>query len=154
MDIYIIRTTILSFIVSMLVACSSLPTNIAQPAESSTRWSGGQVIATRDSRYSQPPVLSQSSKRSTEVQVGMASWYGRQFHGRRTSSSPRFDMHAMTAAHRTLPFGTRVRVTRFDNVRSVVVKINDRGPFMRGTVINLSRAQLRELVCLIAVWRV
>lgn len=70
---------------------------------------------------------------------GMASWYGPGFHGRKTASGERFNTHDLTAAHRTLPFGTRVRVEAA-NGRSVVVRINDRGPFTKGKVIDLSRA--------------
>ena len=72
------------------------------------------------------------------VQEGVASYYADQFHGRRTANGETFDMHAMTAAHRSLPFGTRVRVTNLDNGRSVVVRINDRGPFVEGRIIDLS----------------
>ncbi len=75
-----------------------------------------------------------------EIQRGTASWYGERFHGRRTASGEAFDMHGLTAAHKTLPFGTRVRVRNLDNGREVVVRINDRGPFTRGRVIDLSRA--------------
>jgi rare lipoprotein A len=75
----------------------------------------------------------------------MASYYGDSLHGRRTASGERFDMHALTAAHRTLPFGTRVEVTNLENGRSVVVRINDRGPFVEGRVIDLSQAAAREL---------
>lgn len=70
---------------------------------------------------------------------GAASWYGPKFHGRLTASGEPFDMHQLTAAHRTLPFGTRVRVTHVANDRSVVVRINDRGPFHGKRVIDLSR---------------
>jgi rare lipoprotein A len=73
-------------------------------------------------------------------QIGRASWYGRFFHGRRTANGERFDMHAMTAAHRTLPLGSYVRVTNPANSRSVIVRINDRGPYARGRVIDLSMA--------------
>lgn len=76
---------------------------------------------------------------------GVASYYGQRFHGRRTASGERFDMHAMTAAHRTLPFGTSVRVTNPANGRSVIVRINDRGPFTRGRTIDVSEAAAREL---------
>ena len=69
-------------------------------------------------------------------QSGAASWYA---HGRRTASGERFDPGAMTAAHRSLPFGTHVRVTNRANGRSVVVRINDRGPFARGRIIDLAR---------------
>jgi rare lipoprotein A len=75
----------------------------------------------------------------------MASYYADAHHGRRTANGERFDMHALTAAHRTLPFGTRVKVTNLDNGRSVVVRINDRGPYVEGRVIDLSQAAAREL---------
>jgi rare lipoprotein A len=71
---------------------------------------------------------------------GFASWYGGKFHGRLTSSGEVFDTNEMTAAHRTLPFGTLVKVTNLDNGKCVIVKINDRGPFVEGRIIDLSRA--------------
>jgi len=71
---------------------------------------------------------------------GVASWYGGKFHGRMTSSGEVFDTNTLTAAHRTLPFGTVVKVTNLDNGKSVLVKINDRGPFVGGRIIDLSRA--------------
>lgn len=70
---------------------------------------------------------------------GKASWYGGRFHGRTTASGEPFNKFAMTAAHKTLPFGTRVKVTNKNNGKSVVVRINDRGPYKRGRVIDLSR---------------
>jgi rare lipoprotein A len=79
------------------------------------------------------------------VEVGVASWYGQEFHGRPTSSREVFNMNDMTAAHRTLPFGTHVMVTNLENDRSVVVRINDRGPFIRGRIIDLSYAAARVL---------
>lgn len=75
---------------------------------------------------------------------GVASWYGSRFAGRRTASGERFDPSEFTAAHRTLPFGTRVRVTNAAG-KSVVVRINDRGPFHGGRVIDLSQAAAAEL---------
>lgn len=78
-------------------------------------------------------------------QVGLASWYGAEFQGRETTSGERFDMDALTAAHRTLPFGTRVRVTNLSNLQSVVLRINDRGPVPAGRVIDLSWAAARAL---------
>lgn len=75
-----------------------------------------------------------------EYQRGGASWYGPGFHGRRTASGERYDMNALTAAHRTLPFGTLVRVHSLVNGREVEVRITDRGPFIRTRVIDLSRA--------------
>jgi rare lipoprotein A len=76
---------------------------------------------------------------------GTASYYASQFHGRRTASGERFDMGAMTAAHRTLPFGSKVRVTNPANGKSVVVRINDRGPFTRGRTIDVSHAAAERL---------
>ncbi|MEW6343145.1 MAG: septal ring lytic transglycosylase RlpA family protein [Paraburkholderia sp.] len=78
-------------------------------------------------------------------ETGRASWYGRFFHGRRTANGERFDMHALTAAHRTLPLGSYVRVTNPATDRSVIVRINDRGPFARGRVIDLSMAAASAL---------
>ena len=75
-----------------------------------------------------------------EVGRGKASWYGPGFQGRRTASGERFDMNQLTAAHRTLPFGTRVRVRNLQNGREVVVRINDRGPHIRDRIIDLSKA--------------
>ncbi len=77
--------------------------------------------------------------------VGVASWYGGRYHGRRTASGQIFNMHAFTAAHPTLPFGTRVRVTNLANGRSVVVTINDRAPFVKGRIIDVSRHVARRL---------
>jgi rare lipoprotein A len=76
---------------------------------------------------------------------GVASFYGAKFHGRRTASGERFDMHALTAAHRSLPFGSEVRVTDPRSGRSVTVRINDRGPFSRHRTIDLSRAAAQEI---------
>ncbi|WP_420813308.1 septal ring lytic transglycosylase RlpA family protein [Pararobbsia silviterrae] len=77
---------------------------------------------------------------STFSQKGRASWYGGHFNGRKTANGERYDMNAMTAAHRTLPMSAFVRVTNESNGKSIVVKINDRGPFHRGRIIDLSRA--------------
>lgn len=76
---------------------------------------------------------------------GLATWYGKPFHGRRTASGERFDMRQLTAAHRSLPFGTRVRVTNLKNQRQVVVRISDRGPYGKGRVIDLSKAAAGQL---------
>lgn len=79
------------------------------------------------------------------LETGLASWYGRKFHGRRTASGERYDRHAFTAAHRTLPFGTRVRVRSVVTGKEVVVRINDRGPFKRSRVIDLSQTAFNAL---------
>jgi rare lipoprotein A len=86
------------------------------------------------------PALPSTKDPGAEFARGKASWYGPGFHGRRTASGERFDMNALTAAHRTLPFGTRVRVRNTENGREVVVRINDRGPHIAGRIIDLSKA--------------
>lgn len=82
---------------------------------------------------------------ATPLGAGVASYYGRRFHGRRTASGEAFDMNDYTAAHKTLPFGSRVRVTNPRTGESVVVRINDRGPFVRGRDIDLSRSAAEEI---------
>lgn len=79
------------------------------------------------------------------AQKGIASWYGKKFHRRRTSSGERYDMYQMTAAHRTLPFATRLLVTNERNGRQVIVRINDRGPFKKNRMIDLSYAAAKKL---------
>ena len=76
---------------------------------------------------------------------GEASYYGAKHQGKRTASGERFDMNQLTAAHRTLPFGTRVRVTNLNNDKSVLVRINDRGPYARRRIIDLSRKAAQQL---------
>ena len=79
------------------------------------------------------------------VEKGIASWYGRKFHGRPTASGEIYDMHAMTAAHKSLPLPTWVRVRNLDNGKSIVVKVNDRGPFVGDRIIDLSYAAAQHL---------
>lgn len=78
-------------------------------------------------------------------QNGIASWYGKKFHGRKTSNGEIYNMYAMTAAHKTLPLGVSVRVTHIQNGRSFVVRVNDRGPFVAGRIIDLSYAAAQQL---------
>ncbi len=78
-------------------------------------------------------------------QQGLASWYGRKFHGRKTSNGETYDMYAMTAAHKTLPLGTYVRINNLDNGKTLDVRINDRGPFVRGRIIDLSFSAAKAL---------
>lgn len=105
--------------------------------------SGGETAATalepgpgRSIERNQPAV---------PIESGLASFYGAKYHGRLTASGERFDMYALTAAHPRLAFGTRVRVTHLANGRSVTLRINDRGPFLKSRVIDLSLAAAAEL---------
>src|SRR5262249_31576167 len=92
-----------------------------------------------------PVILPQSSE---AIQTGIASWYGPGFHGRRTANGEVFNQHALTAAHRTLPMGSRAVVTNLNTGQSVEVRINDRGPYKSDRVIDLSYAAARR----VGVW--
>ena len=85
------------------------------------------------------------AKEASHALQGVASWYGHPHHGRLTASGQRFNMYELTAAHRTLPLGSRVRVVNLTNGRSVVVTITDRGPFIKNRVIDLSYAAARRI---------
>lgn len=94
----------------------------------------------RPASTSQQQTARSPGGRSSYHEKGIASWYGGKFHGRTTASGERYDMNKLTAAHRKLPFGSRVLVTNLDNGRQVEVRITDRGPFVHGRIIDLSRA--------------
>jgi rare lipoprotein A len=85
------------------------------------------------------------SKAPSHTLQGVASWYGYPHHGRLTASGRRFDMYGLTAAHRTLPLGTRLRVTNLNNGRAVIVTVTDRGPFVKQRVLDLSYAAARAI---------
>ena len=93
-----------------------------------------------------PPIATiPAPAQPTMIETGLASWYGPKFHGKLTASGEVFNQEKFTAAHRTLPWGTRVKVTNLDNGKSVDVRINDRGPFGKGRIIDVSRAAARAL---------
>ena len=85
------------------------------------------------------------AQKKGSVYRGKASWYGGKFHGRKTASGEKFNKRALTAAHRTLPFGTKVRVTNLKNGRKVVVRVNDRGPWGKSKIIDVSEAAAKKL---------
>ncbi|MBN1498018.1 MAG: septal ring lytic transglycosylase RlpA family protein [Spirochaetes bacterium] len=84
-------------------------------------------------------------KKESYFQTGLASWYGREFNGKRTASGERFDMNGLTAAHKTLPFGTVLKVKNFDNGKIVTVRINDRGPYRGNRILDLSYGAARKI---------
>ena len=85
------------------------------------------------------------SDSETHALRGVASYYSSDFHGKKTANGERFDMHDLTAAHRTLPFNTLVKVTNLENNKSVVVRINDRGPFKKGRIVDLSLGAAKKI---------
>lgn len=121
-----------------------LPVDPAAVADAVPRWeppsaTGNRPYTALGKRYQ--PLASAAGY----VARGTASWYGQKFHGRRTSSGELYDMFAMTAAHPVLPLPTFARVTRLDNGKSVVVRVNDRGPFLHGRIIDLSYIAAHKL---------
>ena len=116
------------------------PSEIAASSASAGR--GGRIAKPRKTAH---PVDVSKISRENAYQVGVASYYGEKFHGRKTANGETFNMYKMTAAHRVLPLGTMIRVTHLTNGRRVVVKVNDRGPFIEGRVLDLSFAAALEL---------
>lgn len=105
---------------------------------------GGCAKKRSRARVPTPPTAKTATVAGNEL-YGYASWYGHPYHGRKTANGEIYDMNAMTAAHRTLEFGTGVDVTNVENGRQVRVRINDRGPFVDGRIIDLSYAAAREI---------
>ncbi|SFG71839.1 septal ring lytic transglycosylase RlpA family protein [Pontibacter chinhatensis] len=95
--------------------------------------------------FSQPTFALDNNSSQAKVQQGEASWYGSRYHGRKTSSGEIYNKNKMTAAHKTLPFGTVVKVTNLDNNQWVIVRINDRGPFVGDRIIDVSEAAAQKL---------
>ncbi len=100
------------------------------------------VVAPKQTAH---PIDAAKMDTSKAYQIGVASYYGKKFHGRKTANGEVFNMYKLTAAHRVLPLGTRVRVTSMKNGRWVEVKVNDRGPFIEGRILDLSFAAALEL---------
>jgi len=103
------------------------------------------IVLAGDCGERKAPSNSPGSAERHRAETGLASWYGKARQGQSTASGERFDMHALTAAHRTLPFGTIVRVTNLRSGKSVNVRINDRGPFRPDRIIDLSYEAARRL---------
>jgi rare lipoprotein A len=141
-------------LLALLAACTTVPSNkpstapdagaaAPRPATDASPAPSDRADEVPPSAAPRPPLLAGEVPR--EFQRGQASWYGPRFNGRRTASGERFDMQAFTAAHRTLPFGTTVRVHSLVNGRDVDVRITDRGPYSGNRIIDLSRAAAEEL---------
>ena len=144
-------------------AAAGLLTGVAQNAVAQSRSAGPAstpFLTAPLQSLTAPPSPSTSTARGTEAgrenadgavapervtQTGRVAYYGRKFAGRRTASGERFDPEAMTMAHRTLPFGTRVRVTNLENGKSVIVRVNDRGPSTQGRIGDVSQAAAEQL---------
>lgn len=147
--------TVGAFAVIALAGCAREPLRPAPAPTPVPMPAPGGAAVPRDeprSKHGNPPFYEVGGKRyavlesaAGYVEQGVASWYGPDFHGGRTATGETYDMNAMTGAHPTLPLPTWVRVTNLENGRSVVVRLNDRGPFARDRIIDLSRAAAQQL---------
>jgi rare lipoprotein A len=127
----------LIFAISIVVLCSYI-TNPIETTEAAQR----QSVINVSKHHSR---VSKSNLRLNNPKHNTASWYGPGFHGKKTANGERYNMYAMTAAHRTLPLSSYAEVTNLKNNRSVIVRINDRGPYIGNRVIDLSYAAAKEL---------
>jgi rare lipoprotein A len=115
------------------------------PAPLSAKSLSAKSVSAPEDRTEDAPEAEEPKAAYRSIGRGMASYYGRELAGNRTASGERFNPQALTAAHRTLPMGSRVRVTNQSNGRSVVVRINDRGPFAHGRVVDVSLAAAHKI---------
>ncbi|MCS6807899.1 MAG: septal ring lytic transglycosylase RlpA family protein [Candidatus Kapabacteria bacterium] len=126
--------TFFSILAVLLYACSS-----------SVRFATTTIKASTDEQTTARTHSPTSYETTETVFVGLASYYGNEFHGRPTASGERYNQHELSAAHRTLPFGTMVRVRNLDNNKSVIVRINDRGPWKQSRILDVSLAAAEAL---------
>jgi len=150
----LIRQSIILFLIGLLGACSGNTVQDSGPDRDIdvSHIPDAKPRHTSRSKYGNPDsyvvygVRYHVMKKSQGYRErGVASWYGNKFHGRRTSSGESYDMYAMTAAHKSLPLPTYVQVTNLDNGRQVIVKVNDRGPFVKNRLIDLSYTAAKKL---------
>ena len=124
---------------------AGMPPAVPPPPSPSTAPAASPTVPTDPPLAAVDPGVPAVQTTKHPAEVGLASWYGRPFHGRRTASGERYDMHAYTAAHKTLPLSSHVRVRNPRNGKAVIVRVNDRGPFIKGRTIDLSRAAARAV---------
>lgn len=139
-----LRPKIVSFCASLLIAGDLLAWGTARLFHERVTLPDAACAlpAETSPAVAQRPTLASTTPGAT---AGVASWYGQHWQGRETASGTRFDMRKLTAAHRSLPLNTHARVTNMENGRSVIVLVNDRGPYVDGRVIDLSRAAARHI---------
>ncbi len=134
------RACIVLFVLLVLSGCAAKKTEVSKSLEADRKLKASQRPYTvYGQRYE--PLQSHEGF----FQAGVASWYGRDFHGKTTSNGERYDMNAMTAAHKTLPLGVYVKVHNRENGKEAIVRVNDRGPFVKGRIIDLSYAAARKI---------
>ena len=131
------------FVCCCIIACSSSPRFVRNGSSSTT---AVPPAPGNSKEPSEPPAsVRPSSGKVLLTLEGVASYYADDFHGKMTSNGETFNMNDLTAAHRTFPFGTRIRVTNLNNGKIVVVRVNDRGPYVEGRLIDLSLAAAKQI---------
>lgn len=128
-------------LICLVISLLALTSVMLGPAEASYN----RQIRGKDPFIFENGKVSSSHSGTGYSETGVASWYGTDFHGKRTSSGERYDMHAMTAAHRLLPMDTLLLVRNLDNGKEAVVRVNDRGPFVKGRILDLSKCAAKAL---------
>jgi len=143
------RLLILLFLLNILFSCSSAPRYGSASEKKAPSKSAAKVSQNKSAKEKSASRLIPVEKNPTlsyqRQWTGEASWYGKDFHGKKTANGEIFNMHQLTAAHRTLPLGSVVQVTNLDNGKSVQVRINDRGPYIHGRLIDLSYGAAKQL---------
>lgn len=139
----VFRAALILGLMSLLAACASAGSRGGAPTPVVT--DPAPIVSGTMRPYQVRGRWYQPQEQPDYDEVGMASWYGDQFHGRPTASGERFDMHALSAAHKTLPLPGLVEVTNLETGRSLVLRVNDRGPFVDGRIIDLSRGAADQL---------
>jgi rare lipoprotein A len=124
----------------LVTGCSHRPATVAVPPAPPPAAQSGPIVTTNSPELEIP-----ADTKPLLVETGIASWYGAPYHNRRASNGEVYDMHAMTAAHRTLPLGSIVRVTNLESKQSATVRITDRGPFIEGRIVDLSEAAAQKI---------
>lgn len=145
------KQAIIVLVFILIVSCTSVPRYISLSSSSRSH-------SSRSSRNYRKKSLSSKNKKPKLIPVtknpklsyrrswhGTASYYGKKFHGKKTANGETYNMYALTAAHKTLPLGTMVKVTNIANKKSIIVRINDRGPYIQGRIIDLSYAAAKKL---------
>ncbi len=135
---------LLALVAIVISGCAASPRFTGTSPGSTSNGGASRTVLTSEASRDAPRVQPPDGKALLTLE-GVASYYADEFHGRLTSNGEMYDMHGLTAAHRTLPFGTKVRVTNLENGKSVVVRINDRGPFKEGRIIDLTLGAAKEL---------
>jgi rare lipoprotein A len=139
------RGTQLAVTLAMVGLMSAAPVQADELAAGDRMASLAETVATLDESIQIAPPAEKAEAVFEMIGQGEASYYGHELAGNRTASGERFNPNGLTAAHRTLPLGTRLRVTNISNGRSVIVRINDRGPFVRNRLIDVSLGAAREI---------